>query len=137
MANKSKSSGLFIVRIIGICLLIAGIIIFIIKSNADIPEIGEDGWFVAEYEIAQDMQGALSLIMFGIFDVVVSFIKRKANSSNDTIKYVMDTAETKLGDLSQEEKKPLEEEKTNICSYCGKQAKDTESQCSGCGANLY
>lgn len=137
MPRKSKSVKLYLLRIFGACMLIAGIILIFIRINGGSLDLNVDGWYEDENGSSNWVIEGVAFIFFGIIEMVFGFIPHKEKAEEDPVKYVMDTAETKLGDLSQEEKKPLEEEKTNICSYCGKQAKDTESQCSGCGANLY
>lgn len=112
-------------KIVGIILIIAGVILFIVAASMYVPNMGDSGWFDSSSTQSSMYFGAAALCVLGIFLFIVSFATKSINTKlptnvfNDGI----------FGEI----KNKFKDKK---CDYCGTICKPTETNCPNCSAAL-
>ena len=108
-----------IMRIVGIGIIIAGIVLTII------PLFDFD---VFTFELGKSIIYAFGFSFVGIVLIVLSVIYNSLTSINNT---------KSTDEIAESVKKTLtKEKKATVCPYCGNNLKKDSSKCSNCGASI-
>ena len=131
MDSKTKNIVWWIVRIIGIALLIGGVVLLVSGINMDVPNMGDIGWYEAETSRSSNMFSGITMISFGVMIIAVSLFANKAKSLITKFVNPTESNDKSIGDVM----KGMTQEKIYHCEYCGNEVKKDQTKCQSCGAS--
>ncbi len=128
--KKSQKVVTWIVRCVGIGLIIGGAIKLISTSNIDVPHMTDPDWFDIESGRSFGMFSGISMLMIGIFTTILGFsikgpkgILKQSEENTTETNSIVDFLEKVTGN------------KESFCDYCGSPIENGKAKCDSCGAS--
>ena len=124
--ERNNKIGSIIVTIIGVALIVVGAIVLIKNAIADIPHMGEDGWFDASSKQGFGIFGGIAMCMIGVFVTFAGTLPRLAKNAKTLNQNSAETIFDVIKDVTGS--------KDQYCDYCGSQLSKGKTKCDSCGA---